>query len=175
MKEIPDSKIHGRRKLNSKMTKSQFQKALGVSWNPRLDTLHFKLHGNELKSATKRELVILMAKVQDLLGLLCRFTVQLKILLGTRTMERSVRLGGCVTCISSDKMEQVASRRESAGTGRSSSMLFLFIARSNGVRNSCLLRYFAERLCQNNLYQNSYTIRYCSCVIGDGKDTCSST
>ena len=57
-------------------------------------------------------------------------------------MERSVRLGRSITRIRSDKMEKVASRRGSAGTGRSFSTRFLLIARSNEERNPCLLRCF---------------------------------
>ena len=86
-----------------------------------------------------------MAKVYYPLGLLSPLTVPSKI--GTRTMERSVRLGRSIIRIRSDKMEKVVSRRESAGTGRSSLTLFLLIARSNGERNPCLLRCFTERLC----------------------------
>ena len=61
-------------------------------------------------------------------------------------MERSVRLGRCLTLIHSEKIEQAASRYEKDGTGRGSSTLFLFIARSNGERNSCLLRCLTEHL-----------------------------
>lgn len=86
-----------------------------------------------------------MAKVYDPLELLSTFNAQ------SRTFKRSVRLGRCVTRIRPEKMEQVASRSESAGTGNSSSMLFLFIARPNGERNSCLLCYFTEHLCWTKL------------------------
>ena len=100
---------------------------------------------HELKIRTNRELVSLMAKVYYPLGLLSPLTVLSKILV--QELWKGQYGWDDVTRIRSDKMEKVPSRRGSAETGRTSSMLFLLIARSNGERNPCLLRCLTERLC----------------------------
>ena len=70
IKEIPDYQRSMETKIEFKDGK-QFQKALGISWNPTLDTLHFKFAEHELKSGTKREPVSLVAiaKVYNPFGL----------------------------------------------------------------------------------------------------------
>lgn len=54
------------------------QKTLSVSWDPKLDILHFKFNVRDLKSCTEREVASLIAKVCDPLGLLIPFTVRSK-------------------------------------------------------------------------------------------------
>ena len=58
IKEIPDYQRSMETKIEFKDGK-QFQRALGISWNPRSDTPHFKFAEHELKSGTKREPVYL--------------------------------------------------------------------------------------------------------------------
>ena len=68
IKEIPDYQRSVETKIEFK-DGNQFQKALGISWNPRSDTLHFKFAEHELKSGTKREPVSLVAKDYNPFGL----------------------------------------------------------------------------------------------------------
>ena len=79
MKEIPHYQRSTATKIEFKDDK-KFQKAIGVSWNPGSETLHFKFDAHELKSGPKRELNSRMDKVYDRLGLLSPLTSQSKIL-----------------------------------------------------------------------------------------------
>ena len=63
-------------------------KALRLRWNPKSDTCHFDFDVGEPKQGTKRELVSLVAKLYDPLGLLSPFTVRAKLM--TQDLEKRI-------------------------------------------------------------------------------------